>query len=99
MAKKQEKMYLVELGYRELCVGTLPQCQRVQSALAACQIVEARLLDEVGEQDRRVVLVESEKGAIVKPTKKRVFTQEEYERENILKIGMTPAELVKGGVV
>ena len=100
MAKKGEKLYMVEIGYGEVCVGTLTQCQRVQSAIAACQLVSAAYLDTPGKSaGERRVLTESDEGVVVKTCKHRVLSAEEFQRENTLKICMTPADQVKGGVV
>tara|TARA_A100001391_G_scaffold196842_1_gene176076 strand:+ start:564 stop:866 length:303 start_codon:yes stop_codon:yes gene_type:complete len=100
MAKKSEKLYIVEIGYQEICMGTLPQCQRVQAALAACQLIDTAWLDTPGKKaTERRVAVESDEGVVVKPCKHSAMSKEEFARESIRKIGMTPADQVKGGVV
>lgn len=98
MAKKpRTKSYEVCVGYHTLVVGSLTACQRVQAAIAACQAVEVEFL-ETGD-GRQVVNVLSDPEVVVRPAKERTLTQEEYRRESTLKIGHTPSDQVKGGVV
>ncbi len=98
--KSGTKLYYVEHGYITLCAGTLSQCQRVQSAISACEPVETRYIDN-GDADERNerVFVTTEDGPVVLPMKCRLMSEEEFERESIRKIGYTPSDQVKGGVV
>lgn len=84
MAKAQ--LYMLRLGYQDIGVGTINQCQAAQKALEALQLVDRHFLEEDDGRQRILVEAEDSQTTSVSRFTGDVLTQEQYRRKSIRKI-------------
>ena len=88
--KAKTKFYKVSLGYQDIGVGTLAQCQAAQRALDALTLVDCHWLDNVDSSKDRVLVESDRDDSCIVTRSEPVMTREEFKRESTLKIEHHP---------